>query len=87
MSRKYKKGTDGFIDFCQSSPEVIECHRISGEFNYMLKIIVDSIQSLEKFGNRCNKYGIYTILIVLSSYKFKPTSIVNKMFLLSKDGS
>ncbi|MGG1657980.1 Lrp/AsnC family transcriptional regulator [Brevibacillus sp. NRS-1366] len=63
----HTRDCDGFIDFCGSSPEVIECHRISGEYNYMLKIITDSIQSLEEFGNRCNKYGTYTILIVMSS--------------------
>jgi len=58
---------DAFLDFCRSSPEVIECHRISGEYNYMLKIVTDSIQSLETFANKCNKYGTYTVLIVMSS--------------------
>jgi len=56
-----------FLDFCRTSPEVIECHRISGEHNYLLKVMTDSMHALEEFGNRCNKYGIYTILIVMSS--------------------
>ncbi len=56
-----------FVDFCRSSPEVVECYRISGEHNYLLKVVTDSTQALEQFGNECNKYGNYTILIVMSS--------------------
>ncbi|MCE3203999.1 Lrp/AsnC family transcriptional regulator [Paenibacillus sonchi] len=56
-----------FMDFCRSSPEVVECYRISGEHNYLLKVMADSTQALEQFGNECDKYGNYTILIVMSS--------------------
>lgn len=56
-----------FLDFCRTSPEVVECHRISGEHNYLLKVVVDSIPDLEKFGMKCDKYGTYTILIIMSS--------------------
>ncbi|WP_141504857.1 Lrp/AsnC family transcriptional regulator [Paenibacillus luteus] len=56
-----------FLDFIQTSPDVIECHRISGEHNYLLKVMTDSTRSLEEFGNQCDKYGTYTILIVMSS--------------------
>ncbi|MGW8822865.1 Lrp/AsnC family transcriptional regulator [Paenibacillus lautus] len=57
----------GFLDFVRSSPCVTECHRISGEHNFLLKVTTDSTRSLEEFGNQCDKYGIYTILIVMSS--------------------
>lgn len=56
-----------FLDFCRESPEVVECYRISGEYNYLLKVVTDSTRSLEQFGNSCDKYGTYTILIVMSS--------------------
>ncbi|GGF79408.1 AsnC family transcriptional regulator [Paenibacillus albidus] len=56
-----------FLDFVRSSPHVAECHRISGEHNYLLKVMTDSTHSLEEFGNQCDKYGNYTILIVMSS--------------------
>lgn len=62
-----------FLDFVRSSPHVSECHRISGEHNYLLKVQTDSTRALEEFGNQCDKYGTYTILIVMSSpidYKF-----------------
>ncbi|MCU6795554.1 Lrp/AsnC family transcriptional regulator [Paenibacillus sp. WQ 127069] len=58
---------DSFLEFVRTSPHVAECHRISGEHNYLLKVMTDSIRSLEQFGNDCNKYGTYTILIVMSS--------------------
>lgn len=56
-----------FLDFCRSSLDVVECYRISGEHNYLLKVMTDSTRSLEEFGNQCDKYGTYTILIVMSS--------------------
>lgn len=56
-----------FLDFCRSSPEVVECHRVSGEHNYLLKIMTDSIADLEAFGDRCDPYGTYTTLISISS--------------------
>jgi DNA-binding Lrp family transcriptional regulator len=58
---------NSFVEFCQSSPEVIECHRISGEHNYLLKVITESMLRLEEFGDECGKHGHSTTLIVLSS--------------------
>jgi len=56
-----------FLDFCRSAPEVVECHRISGEHSYLLKVMTDSTRALEDFGQQCDKFGTYTILIVMSS--------------------
>ncbi|MCM3131036.1 MULTISPECIES: Lrp/AsnC family transcriptional regulator [unclassified Paenibacillus] len=56
-----------FLDFCRSSPEVVECYRVSGEHNYLLKVMTDSIADLEAFGDQCDKYGTYTTLIAMSS--------------------
>ncbi|CAM4334811.1 Lrp/AsnC family transcriptional regulator [Paenibacillus tarimensis] len=56
-----------FLDFCRSSPEVVECYRVSGEHNYLIKVMTDSIASLELFGVQCDKYGTYTTLIAMSS--------------------
>ncbi|MBW4085788.1 Lrp/AsnC family transcriptional regulator [Paenibacillus sp. S150] len=63
----HSRECNAFMDFCHSSPEVVECYRISGEHNYLLKVMTDSTQALEQFGNECDKYGNYTILIVMSS--------------------
>ncbi|WP_152395945.1 Lrp/AsnC family transcriptional regulator [Paenibacillus guangzhouensis] len=56
-----------FLDFCRESPDVVECYRISGEHNYLLKVLTDSTQGLEAFENKCDPYGTYTTLIVMSS--------------------
>ncbi|WP_427052468.1 Lrp/AsnC family transcriptional regulator [Paenibacillus sp. TC-CSREp1] len=56
-----------FLDFVHASPHVAECHRISGEHSYLLKVVTESTRTLEEFGNQCDKYGTYTILIVMSS--------------------
>ncbi|WP_342562280.1 Lrp/AsnC family transcriptional regulator [Paenibacillus sp. FSL R7-0345] len=56
-----------FLDFCRSSPEVTECYRISGEHNYLLKVLTETTQGLEEFENRCDQYGTYTTMIVMSS--------------------
>ncbi|ASA26003.1 Lrp/AsnC family transcriptional regulator [Paenibacillus donghaensis] len=56
-----------FLDFCRSSPEVVECYRISGEHNYLLKVMTDSTLGLEEFENQCDQYGTYTTLIVMSA--------------------
>lgn len=58
---------NAFLDFVRTSPQVAECHRISGEHNYLLKVVTESTRTLEEFGNQCDKYGTYTILIVMSS--------------------
>ncbi|MGG1637409.1 Lrp/AsnC family transcriptional regulator [Paenibacillus sp. FSL K6-3182] len=63
----HSRDCHAFLEFCRSAPEVVECYRISGEHNYLLKVITDSTQALEEFGNQCDKYGTYTILIVMSS--------------------
>lgn len=56
-----------FLDFCRAAPEVVECYRISGEHNYLLKVLTDSTHGLEAFENKCDPYGTYTTLIVMSS--------------------
>lgn len=39
---KFTKQINGF-------PEVIECHRVSGNFDYLLKLVVEDIQAYETF--------------------------------------
>ncbi|MEK4059180.1 MULTISPECIES: Lrp/AsnC family transcriptional regulator [Paenibacillus] len=63
----HSRDCNAFLDFCRAAPDVVECYRISGEHNYLLKVISDSTRALEEFGNQCDKYGTYTILIVMSS--------------------
>ena len=56
-----------FVDYCENSPQVVECHRISGEHNYLIKVVVESTKELELFENESMMYGNFTTLITLSS--------------------
>jgi DNA-binding Lrp family transcriptional regulator len=38
-----------FKEIVQDMPEVLECHHITGEFDYLLKVIVRNREHLEKF--------------------------------------
>jgi DNA-binding Lrp family transcriptional regulator len=38
-----------FCDRVKNLPEVLECHHLSGEFDYLLKVVVANHQHLEKF--------------------------------------
>jgi len=38
-----------FVDKINSFPEVIECHRVSGNFDYLLKLVVQDIEAYETF--------------------------------------
>src|SRR5579872_3213776 len=51
----------------QEWPEVIECHRITGENCYIMKIALTSVEHLEAFINRVTQYGQPITSLVLSS--------------------
>lgn len=62
-----------FVEYCENTPKVVECHRISGEYNYLIKVVVESTKELELFENESMKYGNSTTLISLSSpIDYKP---------------
>lgn len=56
-----------FQEFCSQSPDVIELYRISGEYNFMMKIITASMESLTVFLDSCSPHGFSSTLIVLSA--------------------
>lgn len=63
----HSKDCDKFVQFCKETPEVVECHRISGQYNHLVKVVTESLRSLEQAVNRLGVYGDSTTLIVLSS--------------------
>jgi len=38
-----------FVNQINGFPEVIECHRVSGNFDYLLKLVVEDIEAYEQF--------------------------------------
>jgi Lrp/AsnC family leucine-responsive transcriptional regulator len=39
----------GFREAIQEMPEVLECHHLTGEFDYLLKVVVENHRQLEHF--------------------------------------
>ncbi|MEI3606191.1 Lrp/AsnC family transcriptional regulator [Pseudogracilibacillus sp. SE30717A] len=56
-----------FVRYCKDVVDVLEIHRISGQYNFLVKIIAVSLEHLEKTINDLGKHGESTTLVVLSS--------------------
>jgi Lrp/AsnC family leucine-responsive transcriptional regulator len=57
----------GMVHLVQQTPEVLECHRVTGGDSYILKVAVASVEHLEELIDRLTSYGQPTTSIVLSS--------------------
>ncbi len=53
-------------------PEVLEMHRLSGNYCTLLKVAVSSMQHLEAFNERLGKHGHLIVNIVTSSVMTNP---------------
>jgi DNA-binding Lrp family transcriptional regulator len=38
---------EAFMRFVETRPEILECHRITGQYEYMLKIVTRSVKDME----------------------------------------
>lgn len=47
---------ENFMAFVQDEPEILECHYITGEYDYLLKVTTTNTQSLEKIMNRIKSF-------------------------------
>ncbi|MEW9702533.1 Lrp/AsnC family transcriptional regulator [Paenibacillus sp. SI8] len=65
-----------FEAFSESSPEIVDLYRISGEYNYLMKVSTETSESLTSFLDNCNTFGFSTTLIVLST-RFEDKSLVS----------
>jgi Lrp/AsnC family leucine-responsive transcriptional regulator len=65
-----------FVNFCEASPEIIDLYRISGDYNFLLKVLTETTESLAQFLDTCSPYGFSTTLIVLST-AFEDKSLVS----------
>ena len=62
-----------FRDFCKEHPVVVECHRLAGQYSYLVKVVTESVKILEEFIDATLPYGEPSTLIKLSSVvEFKP---------------
>ncbi len=49
--------TQSFLDFVQSEQEILECHYITGEYDYMLKVTTTNTHTLEMIMNRIKSFN------------------------------
>jgi Lrp/AsnC family leucine-responsive transcriptional regulator len=56
-----------FSELVAETPEVLECHRLTGSDSYVLKVVAQSIAHLEMLIDRFVPYGQITTSLVLSS--------------------
>lgn len=56
-----------FREFCKQHPSVIECHRLAGQYSYLVKVVTESVHTLEQFIDSSLAYGESSTLITLSS--------------------
>lgn len=64
-----------FLAFAEQAPEIIDLYRISGESNYLMKVITESSETMAQFLDSCNPFGFTTPLMVLST-AFEDKSLV-----------
>ncbi|SFD97034.1 DNA-binding transcriptional regulator, Lrp family [Paenibacillus catalpae] len=64
----YTKDCNKFVEHCRQTTDVIELHRISGhQYNFLVKLVTESLQTLESTINELGTFGDSTTLITLSS--------------------
>ncbi|WP_260320212.1 Lrp/AsnC family transcriptional regulator [Peribacillus simplex] len=56
-----------FYDFSLRHPDVQECHRLAGQYSYLVKISTYSMETLEGFVDEAIKYGKSSTHLIFSS--------------------
>lgn len=62
-----KERTAELSELVIATPEVLECHRLTGSDSYVLRVVAASIAHLEQLIDRFIPYGDVTTSLVLSS--------------------
>jgi len=60
----------------KTMPEVLECHCLTGEYDYLLKVIIKERKELELFIRKLNKLGITRIQTSLALREIKCSTIL-----------
>ena len=60
----------------EAMPEVLECHCLTGEYDYLLKVANKNRQGLEDFIRKLNKLGISRIQTSLALREIKHSTIL-----------
>lgn len=72
VTMEHPKYNEGFISFIKNNKYIIECNYITGDFDFILKVCVDSTEMLEKILNEIKSVkgvSLTRTLIILSTIK------------------
>ncbi|WP_214833930.1 Lrp/AsnC family transcriptional regulator [Exiguobacterium sp. s152] len=58
---------EAFREFCRQQASVMECHRLAGQYSYLVKVVTENVRTLEAFIDESMAYGQPSSLINLSS--------------------
>lgn len=73
--------TDRFVEFVNNQSEILECHYLAGDFDYVLKIITEDTSTLEQLLNRIKSVqGVQKTrtIVTLSTVKQKYSVIIEE---------
>jgi Lrp/AsnC family leucine-responsive transcriptional regulator len=65
--RPSERGRAGLPGALEQVPEILECHRVTGDDCYVMRVAVPSVQHLEALLDRLSPHGATTTSIVLST--------------------
>lgn len=54
-------------ELASQTPEILECHRCTGDESFVLKVRVESVEHLEKLIDRLTPFGMTSTSLILSS--------------------
>ncbi|WP_205962556.1 Lrp/AsnC family transcriptional regulator [Paraburkholderia phosphatilytica] len=60
-------GKKAFLDKLRRAPEVLECHHVAGADSYIVTVVSQSLEDLERFLGSINGYGETRTSIVFST--------------------
>lgn len=72
VGMEHPKYNDKFIEFVKNEPLIVECHYITGDADFLLKICTENGKGLEKLVNEIKSLGGISLtktLVVLSTNK------------------
>ncbi|QXE17433.1 Lrp/AsnC family transcriptional regulator [Clostridium sp. 001] len=82
VSLKNPNFTEKFVEFVQNENEIIECHYLTGDFDYALKIVTEDTETLEKILNEIKLIKgvlrtktIVTLSTIKNNYSIPPDEI------------
>ena len=72
ISLEHPKYIECFTNFVKDNKEILECHYITGDFDFMLKVVTNSTQTLERVLNQIksvNGVKMTKTIVILSTVK------------------